>query len=77
MPIWVVGDEDFEENLGFGELLEQGGVVVVEWAERIAGLLPANHIDVRIVATGESSREIRISSPTRLGVISPSTPEAG
>src|SRR5438552_18015127 len=35
----VGGAEDFEA-IGFAELLEQGGVVVVEWAERVEALLP-------------------------------------
>src|SRR5438105_14493294 len=35
----VRGPEDFE-TIGFGELLEQGGIVVVEWAERLRQLLP-------------------------------------
>src|SRR4051812_21664339 len=36
----VSGPEDFEA-IGFAELLEQpGGVVVVEWAERVKQLLP-------------------------------------
>jgi tRNA threonylcarbamoyladenosine biosynthesis protein TsaE len=55
----VSGAEDFEA-IGFGELLEQGGVVVVEWAGRIGDLLPYNHIEVKIQPTGESSREIQI-----------------
>ncbi len=55
----VCGSEDFE-SIGFTELLEQGGVVVVEWAERVSALLPANHISVTITAIGESSRQIDI-----------------
>src|SRR5689334_6391603 len=57
----VGGAEDFEGR-GFGELLEQGGVVVVEWAERVAELLPARAIHVRIAATGERSRRIEIEN---------------
>src|SRR5467141_656220 len=47
----VSGPEDFE-TIGFSELLEQGGVVVVEWAERIEALLPPKRYTVRIRATG-------------------------
>src|SRR5437763_7660846 len=32
------GESDFE-SIGFGELLEQGGVVAVEWPQRVAGLI--------------------------------------
>ena len=55
----VTGAQDFEA-IGFEELLEQGGVVVVEWASRVAELLPAETIWVEIEATGETSRRIRI-----------------
>ena len=54
------GAEDFEA-IGFPELLEQGGVVVVEWAARVAELLPTDCIEVTIRAQTEMSREIRIT----------------
>jgi len=56
----VAGPEDFEA-IGFSELLEQGGVVVIEWAERMGDLIPTSHIDVKIRATGEASREIAVN----------------
>ena len=55
----VGGAEDFEA-IGFPELLEQGGVVVVEWAERVRELLPARCIAVRITPVGETARTIEI-----------------
>jgi tRNA threonylcarbamoyladenosine biosynthesis protein TsaE len=51
------------EAIGFTELLDQGGVVVVEWAARIADLLPPDRIDVRIEAVGESARRITVRRP--------------
>jgi tRNA threonylcarbamoyladenosine biosynthesis protein TsaE len=60
----VGGTDDFEA-IGFSELFEQGGVVVVEWAERVAGLLPGGCITVSIEATGEMTREIRIDEVAR------------
>jgi tRNA threonylcarbamoyladenosine biosynthesis protein TsaE len=58
----VHGSEDFE-GIGFGELLEQGGVVVVEWASRVKSLLPADAIVVRIEATDETTRRIEVVCP--------------
>lgn len=59
----VHGAEDFEA-IGFAELLDEpGGVVVVEWAERVEPLLPAGRINVKIAATDEDSRTIEITSP--------------
>jgi len=54
------GAEDFEA-IGFTELLEQGGVVVVEWPTRVADLLPAERIEVTLEPTGKQSRRITIN----------------
>src|ERR1700742_1153902 len=43
----VAGPDDFE-SIGFTELLDQAGVVVVEWPSRVTALLPAETIQVRI-----------------------------
>jgi tRNA threonylcarbamoyladenosine biosynthesis protein TsaE len=55
----IHGDADLEA-IGFSEMLEQKGVVIVEWADRVAGLLPAKRLDVRIETVGESQRQITI-----------------
>ena len=56
----VHGPEDFE-SIGFTELFEQGGVVVVEWADRVRELLPAGCVHVRLEPTGEGRRRIEVS----------------
>lgn len=53
----VSGPEEFEA-IGFGELLESKGVVVIEWADRVEAVLPAGCIRVRITATGPRTRRI-------------------
>jgi tRNA threonylcarbamoyladenosine biosynthesis protein TsaE len=58
----VHGADDFEA-IGFTELLEQGGVIAVEWPGRVPSLLPARRFTVRIIATDESSRRIEIELP--------------
>ncbi len=55
----VRGDEDFEA-IGFTELLDQRGLVVVEWPERIAGLLPRRRVSVRLDAPSPRVRRIEI-----------------
>jgi tRNA threonylcarbamoyladenosine biosynthesis protein TsaE len=54
----IHGAEDFEA-IGFPELLEQGGLVVVEWPDRVRDLLPHPRIDIAIDAEGELRRRIR------------------
>ena len=60
LDAYRIGGADDFEAIGFSELLEQGGVVVVEWASRVADLLPANHIPVQIEATGLRDRRIAL-----------------
>jgi len=55
----VAGEGEFE-GIGFAEMLEQNGVVVVEWAEKVKHLLPGKRVDVRIKTTGKTTREITI-----------------
>ena len=61
----VAGPEDFE-SIGFTELLEQGGVVIVEWARRVEALLPFGSISVRIEPIGESERRIEVRREDKL-----------
>ena len=56
------GSQDFEA-IGFSELLDQGGIVAVEWAERIAALLPPTHIEIELTPLGMSERLIRVARP--------------
>jgi tRNA threonylcarbamoyladenosine biosynthesis protein TsaE len=58
----VSGADDFE-SIGFAELLEQRGVVVVEWADRVTSLLPSDVIHVTIRPVDESHRQITIGDP--------------
>lgn len=55
----IRAEEDFEA-IGFNELLDQGGVVVVEWADRVRGLLPRGRIWVKIEVMGARRRRVII-----------------
>ena len=52
---------DEAASLGFDEMIGSGGVVVVEWAERVAGLLPEDHLSIHFDHSGESRRRIAVS----------------
>jgi tRNA threonylcarbamoyladenosine biosynthesis protein TsaE len=45
--------------LGLAEMLEDGGVAVIEWGERAAPALGSDHLDVRLALT-EVDRERRL-----------------
>ena len=61
LDAYRVGGADDFDAIGFSELLDQGGVVLVEWASRVSDLLPPDRIDVTLDVTGETTRRITIS----------------
>jgi tRNA threonylcarbamoyladenosine biosynthesis protein TsaE len=54
-------DEDEFLELGPEEYFESPGITLIEWAERVAGCLPQERIEIHIEPTGETSREFVIS----------------
>ena len=55
----VHGGQDFEA-IGFNELIEQAGLVVVEWASRVRDLLPEDRIAISIEHIDDHTRRIVI-----------------
>ena len=51
------------EEIGMRDLLAGDGVCLVEWAEKIAGLLPTGCIQVTFTISGDDRREIAIDAP--------------
>jgi tRNA threonylcarbamoyladenosine biosynthesis protein TsaE len=58
------GPADFAD-LGVAELLEGEGVCLIEWADRVAELLPAEHLLVRLEVTGETARRATLAARGR------------
>src|SRR5581483_10277304 len=50
------------EDLGAHEYFQGQGVCLVEWADRVPGRLPAEHLQVRLVVTGEQSRRLELTA---------------
>jgi tRNA threonylcarbamoyladenosine biosynthesis protein TsaE len=61
----VHGPEDFEA-IGFAELLDQGGVVIVEWPARVESILPATRLNVHLETLAPHKRQIRIDPPSNI-----------
>ncbi|MFO0898278.1 MAG: tRNA (adenosine(37)-N6)-threonylcarbamoyltransferase complex ATPase subunit type 1 TsaE [Pirellulales bacterium] len=55
-------DEDEFEALGQQEHFGGPGVVFIEWAERIAGSLPRELVEVFVEATGDQTRRFTLAS---------------
>ena len=61
VDLYRLGGEDEAEAMGLDDCLSGGGVTLIEWAERAAGLLPPGTIHVEIrPGGGAESRVIRI-----------------
>jgi tRNA threonylcarbamoyladenosine biosynthesis protein TsaE len=50
-------------SIGWADLEEGPGWLVVEWAERLGGSLPANRLTLSLEVVGEDSRRLLVSSP--------------
>ena len=48
-------------DLGLAEMLDEGGVVLVEWGDAIARLLPHDHLEVRLTfGAGDDDRSLEV-----------------
>ncbi len=55
-------DSDEFLELGSDELMDSEGICLIEWADRVADVLPSDVLTVRIEITGTESRTFRISA---------------
>ncbi|HET8620846.1 MAG TPA: tRNA (adenosine(37)-N6)-threonylcarbamoyltransferase complex ATPase subunit type 1 TsaE [Acidimicrobiales bacterium] len=50
-------------DLGLSELLDDGGVVLVEWGDAILPVLPSDYLEVRLTfGAGDDDRHVRLRS---------------
>ena len=61
--MYRISDEDELFELGWDDYLERGGIIAVEWSERIPNFLPRDSVTVHIEKSGDSSRQIIIDFP--------------
>jgi tRNA threonylcarbamoyladenosine biosynthesis protein TsaE len=52
-------DDEFLE-LGPDEYFDAGGITLVEWADRVAHLLPAERVDISLEVTGDTTRRVTL-----------------
>ena len=52
-------EEDFW-GLGPDEYYDSGGIVLIEWADRVAGCLPHQRLEIHMEVTGDTSRSIAL-----------------
>ena len=49
------------EGVGIEEYFTKGGVVIIEWADTIEDILPAERLDIRFKVIDENSRVLKIT----------------
>lgn len=47
-------------EIGWTEYLDSGGIVIIEWAERVKNMLPSKRIDVYFKILGNATRRVEI-----------------
>lgn len=63
VDLYRLNSPDELSTLGLEEILSSGGVVVVEWGEKLPAYYHANAITVRLHDVGEGSRRIELDQP--------------
>ncbi|MCC7349140.1 MAG: tRNA (adenosine(37)-N6)-threonylcarbamoyltransferase complex ATPase subunit type 1 TsaE [Phycisphaerales bacterium] len=58
----ISGPADLQA-IGFEELLQQQGLVIIEWASRVESLLPPMTLHITLTPTSTTSRQIDIRRP--------------
>ena len=56
-----LSNEDDLYDIGCEEYFSRPGIVLMEWPERVIGVVPKEHIEVEIKGSGEEPRSIVIS----------------
>ena len=62
-------DEDEFLELGPEEYFDRQGLTLIEWASRVAGCLPAEHLQIMITVTGPESRRFTIHGRGRYAAV--------
>ncbi len=60
LDTYRLGDEAEMVALGYEEYFEPDGVAIIEWADKVLGLLPEQYTRIHLEITGENSRAIEI-----------------
>ena len=58
----ITSAEDLEA-IGFEEILEQDGFVLVEWWQKVSAIIPQKHWKVSLTSTSAHGRDIAIEAP--------------
>ena len=60
LDAWRLNGPEALQALGFDELTNESSAVIVEWADRVAGVIPDARLWIEIASTGEFQRELTL-----------------
>jgi tRNA threonylcarbamoyladenosine biosynthesis protein TsaE len=60
LDAYRVRDEDEFRELGIEELFESEAITIVEWADRVANVLPDDYLQIDIEVTGPTERRFAV-----------------
>ena len=61
--VYRLGSLQEFEDLGVADYWNAGGVCLIEWADRVQELFPAEAWQIRIEPTGQTRRQVQIDFP--------------
>jgi tRNA threonylcarbamoyladenosine biosynthesis protein TsaE len=62
VDLYRVSDPASLEDLGYREIFYGDGVAVVEWADRVPSLLPADRLDAALEIAGADARSVTLTA---------------
>src|SRR5438128_9161909 len=69
LDVYRLSGPEEAADLAIPELLAEGGVLMVEWPERITSLLPDDRLELRLEPEGDARRLQAIAAGPRAGAI--------
>src|SRR5581483_8755862 len=62
IDLYRLNSEHEVQSIGLEDMFDREALVLIEWGERFPRLMPAERVEIRIVAEGDE-REISVTAP--------------
>ncbi|MEM9941925.1 MAG: tRNA (adenosine(37)-N6)-threonylcarbamoyltransferase complex ATPase subunit type 1 TsaE [Planctomycetota bacterium] len=69
LDAYRIAEVEEVDELGLDELVEEGAVLVVEWADRVAEYIPPIDLTIQLESTSENTRSVSMSANSEKGQI--------
>ena len=67
--LYRVADDDEWDELGADEILEQGGIALIEWADRFRNRMPVDWLEIQIEVVSETARRFSFQMHGATGAV--------